>query len=63
MQKESHRLNFQQVKTAYQKLCDEKERNVVVINIEHITEEVMKERKRLLNKGVREAIYIHAIFI
>ena len=49
-------LIFPQVKTAYQKLCDEKEKNVVVINIEHITEEVMKERKRLLNKGVSGAM-------
>ena len=48
------------MKTAYQKLCDEKEKNVVIINIEHITEEVMKERKRLLNKGVRQfTVYMY----
>ena len=41
------------MKTAYQKLCDEKEKNVCVINIEHITDEVHKERKRLIQKGVR----------
>ena len=60
MQKKMVNLLFNfllpQVKTAYQKLCDEKEKNVVVINIEHITEEVMKERKRLLNKGVSGAM-------
>ena len=44
------------MKTAYQKLCDEKEKNVVIINIEHITEECKKERKRLLAKGVRYLI-------
>ena len=49
---ENARECFEQIKTAYQKLCDEKEKNVVVMNIEHIKEEVAKERRKLVAKGV-----------
>ena len=43
----------QQLKTAYHKLMDEKQRNVVLMNIEFVEKEVKKERRRLLGKGVR----------
>ena len=51
------------VKSAYQKLCDEKEKNVVIINIEHITDEVNKERKKQIQKGVSLLSYtsLHTI--
>ena len=52
---EDARECFEQIKTAYQKLCDEKEKNVVVMNIEHIKEEVAKERRKLVAKGVCES--------
>jgi hypothetical protein len=32
---------------------DEKQRNVVIMNIEFVEKETRKERKRLLGKGVR----------
>jgi hypothetical protein len=41
-----------QLKTAYHKLMDEKQRNVVIMNIEFVESEVKKERRRLLGKGV-----------
>eukprot|EP00596_Hydrurales_sp_CCMP1899_P003737 CAMPEP_0119042338 /NCGR_PEP_ID=MMETSP1177-20130426/14612_1 /TAXON_ID=2985 /ORGANISM="Ochromonas sp, Strain CCMP1899" /LENGTH=467 /DNA_ID=CAMNT_0007009051 /DNA_START=257 /DNA_END=1657 /DNA_ORIENTATION=- len=53
---ENARECFEQVKNAYQLLCDEKAKNVVVINIEHITKEVTKERKRLLAKDVKDLL-------
>jgi hypothetical protein len=43
-----------QLKNAYHKLMDEKQRNVVIMNIEFVEKETRKERKRLLNKGVRK---------
>lgn len=41
-----------QLKDAYQKLCDEGQRNTIIMNIEHVRSEVMKERRKLINKGV-----------
>lgn len=49
---ENAREAFEQVKTAYQKLMDEKQRSVIVLNIEYILEEFNKERRRLISKGV-----------
>jgi thymidylate kinase len=54
---ENAREAFEQVKTAYQKLQDEKQRGVVVLNIEYILEEFNKERRRLISKGVSVYIY------
>ena len=52
---EDARECFEQVKTAYQKLCDEKEKKVVVMNIEHVKGELAKERRRALAKGTAES--------
>lgn len=51
---EQARECFEEVKTAYLKLMDEKARNIVVMNIEYIREEAATERRRLLAKGVKE---------
>ena len=40
------------MKDAYHKLCDETQRNTAIMNIEYVRKEVMKERKKLINKGV-----------
>lgn len=40
---------FEYVKTAYQKLMDDDQRKVVVMNIDYVKGEVAKERKRLLS--------------
>ena len=50
-----------QLKNAYHKLMDEKQRNVVIMNIEFVEKETRKERKRLLNKGVRNDIILFYI--
>jgi hypothetical protein len=41
------------VKTAYQRLLDPQQRDVVVMNIQYVRDEAKRERQRLLNKGVR----------
>jgi hypothetical protein len=46
-------LYIEQLKTAYHKLMDEKQKHVVIMNLEFVEKEVKKERKRLLGKGVR----------
>lgn len=48
------REGFEEVKQAYQKLCDEKLKATIIMNIEHIREETRKDRKRLLSKGMKE---------
>jgi hypothetical protein len=40
------------VKTAYQRLLDPQQREVVVMNIQYIRDEAKRERQRLLSKGV-----------
>lgn len=37
---------------------DEKQRGVIVMNIEFVEKETRKERKRLLNKGVGGCLYL-----
>lgn len=49
------RVAFEEVKNAYHKLCDEKQRSVVILNIEYVVEELQKERRRLISKGVKES--------
>lgn len=51
-----------QLKTAYHKLMDEKQRNVILLNIEFVEGEVKKERKRLLGKGVSSVMCDHTCF-
>lgn len=41
-----------QLKDAYQKLCDDSQRNTIILNIDHVRSEVMKERRKLISKGV-----------
>jgi len=60
---ENAREAFEQVKTAYQKLQHEKQRSVVVLNIEYILEEFNKERRRLISKGVSVCIYTHQTYL
>ena len=45
---------FEQVKTAYQKLMDPDQRRVIIMNVEYVRQEVLKERKKLITKGVRK---------
>ena len=42
------------LKDAYLKLCDKDQRETIIMNIEHIRNEVRKDRKRLISKGVSE---------
>lgn len=46
---------------AYQKLCDEKEKSVVIMSIEHIKSEIAKERRKLIGKGVRYFLLISRV--
>ena len=46
---------------------DEKQKSVILMNIEYVTEEFNKERRRLIGKGVRHVVYvniprIHALY-
>ena len=43
------------MKNAYQKLCEEKVKDTVIMNIEHVRTETLKEYKKLIGKGVRHA--------
>lgn len=43
---------FEQVKLAYAKLCDQDQRKNIIYHVERITEEVTKERRKLIGKGV-----------
>lgn len=52
---ERARLAFEEVKTAYQKLQDEREKRAVLMHIEHVRHETLKERRRLVAKGVPES--------
>ena len=47
-------LAFQAVKTAYQTLCDEREKASVIMNIKAVRERISKEHKKLLSKGASE---------
>lgn len=51
---EEPRLAFEELKNAYHKLMDEKQKSVILMTIEHVEKEVKKERKRLIAKGVEE---------
>ena len=53
---------FEEVKKAYQKLCEEDQRKTVIMNIEFVKAEVLKERRRLLNKGVLRMLSIFYYF-
>ena len=51
------RESFEYVKAAYQKLMDDDQRKMVIMNIDYVRSEVVKDRKRLLAKpGVGEAL-------
>lgn len=49
---ERARLAFEEVKTAYEKLTDEREKKTVLMHIEHVRKETQRERRRLLAKGL-----------
>lgn len=51
---ENARDAFEQVKDAYAKLMDEDKRNNAIYHIETATTEYKKERKKLINKGIKE---------
>lgn len=50
-----------QVKSAYHKLTDQKQRDVIVMNIEYVQSELDKERRRLISKGVSHRRSLHFI--
>jgi hypothetical protein len=53
---------FEYVKKAYHTLCDEKQRDITVLNIKHVKDEYMKERRKLLSKGVSWAVFYMLYF-
>lgn len=46
---------FEEVKIAYQKLMEEDQKKVVVMNIEYVRDEFAKERRKLLQRGIKES--------
>lgn len=48
-----------QVKNAYAKLMDENQKKAILMNIEHVEKEVVRERKKLVSKGVRLLLHRH----
>jgi DnaJ domain len=50
---------FEQVKIAYQKLQDPKQKEIIIKNIEKIRADTTKEHKKLLAKGVSELFREH----
>lgn len=43
---------FEQIKTSYEKLINEDQRKTIIMHIENVTNELKRERKRLISKGV-----------
>ena len=54
---EHAREAFEQVKGAYLKLQDEAQKKVIIMNIEYVKTETMKDRRRLISKGVNNYEY------
>lgn len=48
-----------QVKKAYQLLCDPKQKEICISNIELVKKDVNKERRKLLGKGVRTFVVVN----
>eukprot|EP01039_Chlorochromonas_danica_P006461 gene6464-7125_t len=46
---------FEQVKEAYAKLMDPDQRRMLVMHIENVTTDLLKERRKLINKGAKES--------
>jgi DnaJ family protein C protein 8 len=46
---------FEAVKEAYNRLMDEDQRRTITMHIENVTNDVKKERKKLLAKGIKES--------
>lgn len=44
--------HYDQVKAAYLKLGDEREKKAILMNIDFVETESIKDRKKLLSKGV-----------
>eukprot|EP01035_Chromulina_nebulosa_P017097 gene17097-22610_t len=52
---ENARTAFEEVKLAYQKLMDPDQKKSIVANVEYIRREVIKDRKKLISKGMNES--------
>ena len=52
---ENAREAFEEVKNAYNKLLDESQKKVIILNIEGIRDETTKERRKLIAKGTKES--------
>ena len=51
---ENAREAFEQVKNAYAVLTDEKEKKHIKLHIQSVIDEVKKDRRRLIGKGMSE---------
>lgn len=49
---EHAREAFEQVKRTYTTLCDDQQKASILMNIEFVENEFIKERKKLISKGV-----------
>ncbi len=45
-----------QVKDAYAKLCDETQKKTIVLHAEAVIDEVKKERRKLVQRGVSKLL-------
>jgi tetratricopeptide (TPR) repeat protein len=52
---ENARDAFEEVKNAYNKLLDEDQKKVIILNIENIKNEVKQARRKLISKGTKES--------
>ena len=52
---ENAREAFEEVKNAYNKLLDESQKKVIILNIEGIRDETTQERRKLIAKGTKES--------
>lgn len=46
---------FEEVKDAYNKLLDESQKKIIILNIENVKHEVIEERRKLKAKGTKES--------
>lgn len=57
-------MPYTQVKEAYMKLTDETIKKNLLMHIENVTEEFRRERRKLINRGVRPYdIFVCVLFV
>ncbi len=54
---------YEQVKDAYNKLCDETQKKTIDLHSEGVADELKKERRKAVQKGVCASCNLHFILL